>query len=59
MSDLTSSAEFANNLRVSVFAGWLITGLLVITGFQRIKEIIAFVLLKLYEFFIQKNALSL
>ena len=58
ISDM-SSIEFVDLSRLAAFAAWMITAMLVVTGFQRIKEIVAFILLKLYEFFIQKNAMSL
>ena len=59
MNNLTSAAEYIDKFKYGEFAVWLITILLVITGFQRIKEIVAFVLMKLYEFFIQRTAISL
>ena len=59
MNDFISATEFVNVSKVGAFAAWVITILLVATGFQRIKEVIAFVLMKLYEFFIQKNAVKL
>ena len=59
MNDLISATEFADVSKVGAFAAWLITVLFIATGFQRIKEVIAFVLMKLYEFFIQKNAVKL
>ena len=39
------------------YATWLITIVLVAVGFRYAKEVIAFVLDKLYEFFIEKNLL--
>ena len=59
MEDFSASSEFVENLRIGAFVAWLITILLAAAGFQRIKEIVAFILTKLYEFLIQKNAVKL
>jgi hypothetical protein len=39
------------------FMVWLVTLLLVAFGFQYVKDFFSFVLIKLYEFFIQYNSL--
>ena len=59
MDNLVSATEISNHLRVGAFAAWLVTVLLAVAGIQRIKEIIAFVLMKLYEFFIQQYSVKL
>jgi hypothetical protein len=35
---------------------WVIVGLIVLSEFHHIKDLLVFVLMKLYEFFIQRNA---
>ena len=37
---------------------WLISGLVLLFGYNYIKEIIEYVLLKLYEFFIQRKSFN-
>ncbi|MBS1633252.1 MAG: hypothetical protein JST10_11845 [Bacteroidetes bacterium] len=41
------------------FVAWLVTFLILTAGFQRVKEIIEYILLKLYEFIIQRNAINI
>ncbi|MBS1919353.1 MAG: hypothetical protein JST17_03770 [Bacteroidetes bacterium] len=51
--------SYHETIQHGAIAVWLMTMLLFATGFQRIKEIIAFLLMKLYELFIQRNALKI
>ena len=46
-------------IELKELAAVLITGLLLITGWQYIKEAIALVLMKLYEIFVQQNPIKL
>lgn len=39
------------------FAVWVATILLVVFGFQFAKDLLSFILMKLYEFFIQHNSI--
>jgi hypothetical protein len=39
------------------FVIWVATILLVAFGFQYVKDLLSFVLMKLYEFFIQHNSI--
>lgn len=45
--------HYIDKFNFTVIAGWLITLLIAIMGFNYIKDIIVFVLNKLYEFFIE------
>jgi len=49
--------DYLDKFKFTTLAGWLITLLIAIVGFNFIKEIVAFVLTKLYEFFIQHTYL--
>lgn len=51
--------QYSEKAKFSAWAAWLITLLLLITGFQRIKEVVAYVLMKLYEFFVKRNAVKI
>ena len=59
MITLTSVNLFGDNVRTGALVVLLIIVLAVVTGFQRIKKIVAYLLMALYEFFIQKNAVKL
>jgi hypothetical protein len=59
MNTITMAHLYADKVKFTAFAVWLITVMLVIAGLSRLKEIIAWVLIKLYEFFIQRNAMKL
>ncbi len=59
MNTITMAHLYADKIKFTAFAAWLIAVLLVIAGLNRLKEIIAWVLIKLYEFFIQRNAMKL
>jgi hypothetical protein len=54
-----TATQYAEKMNGVAIAAWIITLLIFITGFQRLKDIVAFVLMKWYEFFIQRNAISL
>ena len=45
-------AEYTDNLNFPVFAAWLLTGFLLLFAGRFLKDIIAFVLMTLFEFFI-------
>jgi hypothetical protein len=47
--------NYSNTNFINGLASWLIAALMLIAGFRYIKEIFEFVLLKLYEIFIQKR----
>jgi hypothetical protein len=59
MNTITMAHLYADKIKFTAFAVWLITALLVIAGLNRLKEILAWLLIKMYEFFIQRNALKL
>ncbi len=52
------STNYIDKEKFTAMAGWLITLLIAIFGFTYIRDIIVFVLTKLYEFFIQNTALK-
>jgi len=45
--------DYLDKFKFITLAGWLITLLVAVAGFNFIKDIVALVLTKLYEFFIQ------
>jgi len=51
--------NYIDKLNSTIIAGWLITLLVAIAGWNYIKNIIVFILTKLYEFFIQHGALKI
>lgn len=59
MIDNIITQPYSEEMPFGVLAVWFATILLLATGFHRIREKIEYVLMKLYEFFIQRNALKL
>jgi hypothetical protein len=59
MNTLSDAMIFADKVKTIGFAAWFVTAILVLSGFQLLKDLFAFILMKLYEFFIQRNALEL
>lgn len=53
------STEYTEKKKFTAMAGWLITLLALLFGYNYIKDIISFVLIKLYEFFIQNTPLRI
>jgi hypothetical protein len=53
------STNYIDKEKFTAMSGWLITLLIAIFGFIYIRDIIVFVLTKLYEFFIQNTALKI
>jgi hypothetical protein len=49
------TTEYTEKKKFISLAGWLITLLALVFGYNYIKDIISFVLIKLYEFFIQNT----
>ncbi len=47
--------SYIDKLRFTTTAAWFAAILVAILGFRFLKEIIAYILVKLYEFFIQHN----
>jgi hypothetical protein len=52
MKSSTTIQPYNETMRFGALAAWMVTILLLATGFQRIKDVVAYVMLKLYEFFI-------
>ncbi len=48
-----------DNSILTFLSVWLITIFIVFAGFRYAKKVIAFVMIKLYDFFIQHNILKL
>ncbi|HWC53905.1 MAG TPA: hypothetical protein VG676_10005 [Chitinophagaceae bacterium] len=59
MKSSTTIQPYNETMRFGALAAWMVTILLLATGFQRIKDVVAYVMLKLYEFFIQRNAVKI
>jgi hypothetical protein len=59
MNTFSAATMYADNLKLGAWAAWLVTVLLLVAGIQRIKKTVLFILMKLYEFFIQRNVLKL
>jgi hypothetical protein len=59
MKSSTTIQPYNETMRFGELAAWMVTILLLATGFQRIKDVVAYVMLKLYEFFIQRNAVKI
>jgi hypothetical protein len=53
------STNYIDKEKFTSMSVWLITLLIAIFGFIYIRDIIVFVLTKLYEFFIQNTALKI
>jgi hypothetical protein len=56
---MSAAAFYIEKMGSGAFAAWMVTALLLALGWNYIKQIIAFVLMKLYEFFIRENAMKL
>jgi hypothetical protein len=56
---MSAPVNYIDKLKTPEIAAWLVTLLLLITGFRFIKKVIAFILMTLHEFFIQRNVLKL
>ena len=52
---MNTVSDHMSNKRIEVVIAWLIIGLIFVTGYGYLKDFIAFVLLKLYEFFIENK----
>lgn len=50
-----SAAMYADTSRVQAFIAWVFTGLILLTGLNFAREVVAALLLKMHELFIQKN----
>lgn len=53
------ATEYTEKKKFTTLAGWLITLLVLLFGYNYIKDIISFVLIKLYEFFIENAPLRI
>ncbi len=49
------SAIHIDNFKLMIAAAWFVAALVVIMGFRYIKALLIYVLVKLYELFIQHN----
>ncbi|OQY95553.1 MAG: hypothetical protein B6D37_05115 [Sphingobacteriales bacterium UTBCD1] len=52
-------SRFNERSKLAAWAAWLVTLFLAVTGFQRIREVIVYVMMKVYEFFIQRNTVNI
>jgi hypothetical protein len=57
---MNTVSDHMSKIGIEVVVAWLIIGLIFVTGYKHLMDFIVFVLLKLYEFFIEnKNHLSI
>lgn len=52
---MNSNAKNIDRFKFSTMAAWFITGLLVILGYRYLKDIVTFILTKLYKLFFEQN----
>lgn len=55
---MTSMIHDISNIRFTMRTAWFATVLLLIMAYPQVKELVAFILSKLYEFIIQQNAIK-
>ncbi|MDE3236283.1 MAG: hypothetical protein KGO81_10040 [Bacteroidota bacterium] len=52
---MNMNMAYLDKAKSTLLLGWLISVVLIILGYRVIRDIIVFILMKIYEFFIQQN----
>lgn len=50
---------YNSKMGLAGFVAWLTTLFVMVMGFRRLKEVIEYLLMKLYEIFIQRNVINI